>query len=333
VTGGITDHTPAHPRRRAPSAVYATWTRIAASVLWGPAYSALRVLLRLQGPKRISAMVRVKDEEEFLYPAIKSIVDLVDEVVVVDNLSSDGTAQIIDALKREYPGKLSCHVYPYEIRRRGRENWELASAPQGRSSPHLLSSYYNWCLRKCSMPYVLKWDGDMIATAELPAALQAWRQSSAAALAFHGVNVHPDRRHLIAARLSDAAEIIKPLTIPQVPKWVSTMSHTYPEWWLFPRLGARFTNDVWWCETLRSPYLRPSAIARRFGQRADEPCFLHLRFCKREPFTGYSDDFREMIQANLTAGPPLQPEWKGLLDKIVQEPPSPFRRQPPHDRQ
>jgi hypothetical protein len=249
---------------------------------------------------------------------------------MVDNLSSDGTPQIIDALKREYPDKLSCHVYPYEIRRRGRENWELASSPQGRSSPHLLSTYCNWCLRKCSMPYVLNWAGDQIATAELAPALQAWRQSSAVALAFQGVNVHPDRRHLIAAKLSDAAEIIKPLTIPRAPKWVHTMSYTYADWFLFPRVGTRFTNDVWFCETLQSPYLNlHCALTRRFGQRADEPCFLHLRFCKREPYTGYSDDFREMIQANLIVGPPLQPEWKELLDKTVQEPPSLLWRQLP----
>jgi glycosyltransferase involved in cell wall biosynthesis len=284
--------------------------------LWGPAYLALRVVLQFQGPKRISAMVRVKDEEEFLYPAIRSIVDHVDEVVVVDNLSSDRTPEIIAALKQEYPGKLACHVYPYRIRRRGRENWELASTPQGRNSPYLLSTYYNWCLQRCSMPYILKWDGDMIATAELLPTLQAWRQSSAAALAFLGVNVHPDRRHLIAAKLSDPAEIVKPLTIPRAPKWVPTMTYTYPEWWLFPSVGARFTNDVWWCETLQSPYLTFHwAVTRRFEQRTDEPCYLHLRFCKRQPFTGYSDDFREMIRANLAVGPPLQAGWKALLDQ------------------
>jgi len=166
------------------------------------------------------------------------------------------------------------------------------------------------------MPYILKWDGDMIATAELLPALQAWRQSSAAALAFLGVNVHPDRRHLVGARLSDPAEIVKPLTVPQAPKWVNTMSYTYPEWWLFPSVGAHFANDVWFCETLQSPYLNLHwAVTRRFGQRADEPCYLHLRFCKREPYTGYSDDFREMIRANLTVGPPLKATWKAVLDQ------------------
>jgi hypothetical protein len=280
--------------------------------LRGTTYAALRVLLQLQGRKRISAMVRVKNEEEFLYPAIKSVVDHVDEVVVVDNLSSDGTPEVIQALKQEYPDRLCCHEYPYEIRRRGREHWELASTRQGRHSPHLSSTYYNWCLQKCRMPYVLKWDGDMIATPGFLPALEDWRQSRAAVLAIVGANVHPDRRHLIAARSSDASEIVKPLTIPQAPKWVRTMSYTFPEWRLFPRLGARFTNRVWWTQTLQTPYLHP-AVKRRFMQRAGEPCFLHLRFCKREPFTGYSQDFREMIRTNLAVGPPLTAEWEQVM--------------------
>jgi len=316
VTDGVADDTPGRLCGQLLAAAYDAWSRAAGRGLWVPAYLTLRLVLQLQGPKRISAMVRVKDEEEFLYPAVKSIVDHVDEVVVVDNLSSDRTPRIIAALKQQYPDKLSCHAYPYEIRKRGREHWELASSSQGRRSPHLLSTYCNWCLQRCTMPYVLNWAGDHIATAELPLALQAWRRSSAAALAFRGANVHPDRRHLIAARLSDPAEIVRPLTIPQAPKWVRTMSYTYPDWFLFPRVGARFTNRVWWCETLQSPYLNLHwAITQRFGQRIDELCFLHLRFCKREPFTGYSDDFREMIRSNLTVGPPLQPEWKGLLDQ------------------
>jgi hypothetical protein len=316
VTGNVTGHEAMHLRGRSPSAVRVARSRALAELLSLPAYLALRFVLRLQGAKRVSAMVRVKDEEEFLYPAIKSIVDHVEEVVVVDNLSSDRTPQIIAALKQEYPDKLSCHMYPYNIRRQGRENWELAVSRRGRQSPHLSSTYYNWCLRKCSMPYILKWDGDMIATAELAPVLQAWRQCSAAALAFSGVNVHPDRRHLVGARLSDPAEIVKPLTVPQAPKWVNTMSYTYPEWWLFPSVGAHFANDVWFCETLRSPYLNLHwAVTRRFGQRADEPCYLHLRFCKREPYTGYSDDFREMIRANLTVGPPLKATWKAVLDQ------------------
>ena len=42
-------------------------------VLWETEYAILRASLAGRRAKHISAMTRVKDEEEFLYPAVKSI--------------------------------------------------------------------------------------------------------------------------------------------------------------------------------------------------------------------------------------------------------------------
>ncbi len=41
--------------------------------------------------KQISAMMRVKNEEEFLAASVLSIADFVDEIVIIDNLSTDNT--------------------------------------------------------------------------------------------------------------------------------------------------------------------------------------------------------------------------------------------------
>src|SRR5262245_30331261 len=95
------------------------------------------------GQKQVSAMVRVRNEEEFLYASVKSIVDCVDEIVIVDNLSTDRTPLIIGALRGEHPDKVVSYRYPYDIRRVGRENWEMTLRPNGRLSPHLLGNYYN----------------------------------------------------------------------------------------------------------------------------------------------------------------------------------------------
>ena len=111
----------------------------------------------LARPKRISAMVRVKNEEEFLAAAVRSIVDSVEEVVVVDNGSTDATPAVIASLRADYPRTIVSHRYPYEIARVGSETWELLAASAG-ASPHLSGTYYNWCLRRCTQPYVLKWD-------------------------------------------------------------------------------------------------------------------------------------------------------------------------------
>ena len=90
------------------------------------------------------------------------------------------------------------------------------------------------------------------------------------------------------------------------------MSYTSPEPRLFPRFRARHTNNVWWTETLSSPFLHPR-VKRWLATSIDEPCFLHFRFCRRDPFVGYSADFREMVARNLTVGPDLTPEWMHLM--------------------
>ena len=45
-------------------------------------YRLLMAHVRRYKYKQISAMVRVKNEEEFLYTSIKSIIDCVDEIVL-----------------------------------------------------------------------------------------------------------------------------------------------------------------------------------------------------------------------------------------------------------
>jgi glycosyltransferase involved in cell wall biosynthesis len=236
----------------------------------------------------------------------------VDEVVLVDNLSTDRTSAIIQSIQQEYPDKIVPYQYTYEICRRGREHWELASTAQGRRSPHLRSNYTNWCLAKCRQPYVLNWDGDMIATERFYEALQKWQQSSAVVMFLSGANVHWDRQHLIAARSSDATQLAEGLTVPVVPRWVTSMSYTAAEPRLFPRLWARYVPGNWWTYRLSSPFVHPY-LRGRLGQAVEEPGFLHLKFCKRQPYTDYSEDFLQLIAGNLTVGPVLRPDWKELL--------------------
>ncbi len=273
-----------------------------------------RSLMRLSpglSEKRISAMIRVRNEREFLYAAVQSIADVVDELVIVDNLSTDGTQLIVEALRKEYGEKLLHYVYPFDVRKVGRESAELASTWRGRRSPHLSATYYNWCLQRCTEPYVLKWDGDMIATERLYAALREWRGSSRAVALFRGANVHPDRQHLVAARTGDRRSLPGTPT-GGMPAWVTSLTNDYPEPRLFPSLLARYDGGRRWTQELRSPFL-----ARGFrGQaclRIEEPCYLHLKFCKRQPVANYSPDLAHAILANVAVGPPLTPEWSELL--------------------
>lgn len=225
--------------------------------------------LAYKDTKSISAMMRVKNEEEFLYEAVLSIIELVDEVVIIDNESTDATPLVIAGLLEQFSQKIRCFTYPYKIARYGEENIRLASTYAGRHSPSLLMNFYNWSVSKCRYKFILKWDGDTIATAAFAEALQAFKTSSKQALWISGINLHPDRTHLISGRPHEDIE-------PRV----------------FYRRLAHYDNSLTYCEALQSPYIG------RFIEYSDfcqAPAYIHLKFCKRDRYLNMSVDLqREM---------------------------------------
>jgi len=273
--------------------------------------AVLAALARRQ-PRRISAMIRARNEEEFLAPAVRSVAALVDELVLVDNRSEDSTPQIARELAAELPGKVVLRSYPHAVRRVGAESLRLAESPAGARSPELSANYYEWCRRQLRHPFALKWDGDMVALPELAAELAAWRSSRALVLTFRGANVHGDRRHQAASRCGDHAELAARLATPGLPRWAASLGQDFPEPRLFPRRFARYSARLGWTQTLDSPFYGkdvPAAISRR----VEAPLYLHLKFCKREPFAGYSPDLAELLRDNLIAGPPLAAAWAAEL--------------------
>lgn len=275
-------------------------------------YAVLLLAVRLAGRRRISAMVRVRNEEEFLLPAVESIIDSVDEVVLVDNASRDGSPTLIAGLQRQHGAKIAAFAYPYEIRRVGREHEELASRQHG-NSPHLSSNYYNWCLQRCRHPYVLKWDADMIATPAWSLALAEWRRTRRPILEIHGANVYPDYRHLAAARCTDRSALQAKLG-STVPAWVASMTYDFPEPRLFPRLGARYDDRLGWTQSLSSPFY-DARFGARLRYRPEAACYLHMKFCKRDPCSNYSPELAGVIGSNLCVGPPLPDEAVGVLQR------------------
>jgi hypothetical protein len=273
----------------------------------------LRRALRAE-PRRISAMLRVRDEEEFLRAAVDSIAPLVDEIVLVDNASTDGTPEIVRALAREHAGKLSAWSYPHPVARVGGEQAEAVRGARG-EGVRTLGEYYAWCLARCTQPFVLKWDGDMLALDALAAWLERWRASERPVLAFRGLNVHPDREHLAASRESDRAALERELASPGLPAWATSLTYDSLEPRLFPRLEARYTDAWGWVESLESPFL----AARRTWLVADEPLFLHVKLCKRDPWSGYTPDLARVIAGNLALGPPLAPAHAHTLHRWLTE--------------
>jgi len=110
-------------------------------------------------PDGVSAMLRVKNEEDKIYYCLKSILHVFDEIVLVDNHSEDRTPEILRDFKRseDTGDKLKIYFYPFNIARCGPEHFDTPE-----DSVSSLAYYYNWTLSKCSLKYVCKWDGDMI---------------------------------------------------------------------------------------------------------------------------------------------------------------------------
>lgn len=107
----------------------------------------------------MSALVRVKDEAQKIEHCLRSILPVFDEIVVVDNASTDDTVAIVRGIQAsaDIEGKIQLHFYPFELARFGPEHAEMPA-----DSLHSAVYFTNWALSHCTRRYVCKWDGDMV---------------------------------------------------------------------------------------------------------------------------------------------------------------------------
>lgn len=116
-------------------------------------------LLSVQSRKGTTALMRVKNEQSKIYFSLVSILDVFDEIVLVDNGSSDRTLEIVRSVKEEMDreDKIRIFSYPFRVARCGPEHFQTPD-----DSVHSLAYYYNWSLSKSAFRHVCKWDGDMV---------------------------------------------------------------------------------------------------------------------------------------------------------------------------
>lgn len=109
-------------------------------------------------PKGVSAMLRIKNEETTIVSCLETIIFAFDEIVVIDNASTDKTVELVNKFTGESPlgYKIKLHHYQFSVARCGVDH---QSTPE--NSVHNLAYYYNWCVSKCSFNSICKWDADM----------------------------------------------------------------------------------------------------------------------------------------------------------------------------
>lgn len=110
-----------------------------------------------------TAVLRVKDEAASLPFVLPPLLRACDQVLVVDNGSSDGTPEVAARVAAEagHTDTLTQASYPFAVARAGADHLAVHER-----SVHSLSYFYNWCFAQVATTYSWKWDGDMVLTTE-----------------------------------------------------------------------------------------------------------------------------------------------------------------------
>lgn len=106
----------------------------------------------------ISACIRVRNESQFMRAAVRSVIDLVDEVALIVQPSDDETPDIANELARQYD---KVHVFHYGLAPDWIDTPEFYSKDPDK--PGHLVHMSNWALSNCSRKWILKIEGDVIA--------------------------------------------------------------------------------------------------------------------------------------------------------------------------
>ena len=224
----------------------------------------------------VSAMVRVLNEETKIAHSLRSILPIVDEILLVDNGSEDSTLEVVNRVKANHDpeGKIRVLSYPHRISRYGPEHGATAG-----NSVHSFVYYNNWVISQARFKYMLKWDGDMVLVREIRdefgAFLSSIQRGRWTAWTIKGQTVY---RGLDGAFFLSKGEVNQEVEV-------------------FPTsYRCRFRKREAWEGLKRPPWLRKSHF---------EPvCFYEVKFCSENEFVHWSTtDF---------PGPRKAREWENF---------------------
>lgn len=115
--------------------------------------------MKLNG-KSVSAIYRIKNGAEYMEASILSVVPLVSEIIIVDNMSTDNTLDIAYKLKEELNALVEIKVFNYnkKLEIAGDGYLERINGNKGGS----LSEYYRYCFSLGTSDYLMKCDAHYI---------------------------------------------------------------------------------------------------------------------------------------------------------------------------
>lgn len=121
----------------------------------------------------LSGLMRIKNEASFIEGCIDSCIDALDELIIVYNDCTDGTPEIVEKKRMQYPDKIKAYAYNYGVLSHNltREEFEyVKNLPD--DSPRLHCNQCNFALSKSNYKYAVKIDADQLYFAD---ELKKWR--------------------------------------------------------------------------------------------------------------------------------------------------------------
>lgn len=135
----------------------------------------------------LSGIMRLKNEAIFISDCIDSVIDALDELIIVYNDCTDETPVIVEQKRKQYPTKI--RVYPYEHHlysyNLSRSEYDYAmSLPE--DSPFLFCNQCNYAFSKVRYKYAMLVDVDQLYFVDC---VKQWRDICVKEVKFNGVRL------------------------------------------------------------------------------------------------------------------------------------------------
>jgi hypothetical protein len=188
----------------------------------------------------LSALVRVKDEEDWVKLSLDSI-QWADEIVITVNDCSDSTPEIVERFRRTHSDKVIVRDYPFQIHEMGPGHSDCPD-----DSVHASSYFYNFTQALSTRTHCIKWDGDIVAQDWFGARVRELMQQGHERIKIFGIDLASDLHHIGSHR-------------------VCPSNGTYRV-----RPGTKYVQGAL-TQSLRGVPLPTAEI---------HDCFLHMKWCK-----------------------------------------------------
>jgi glycosyltransferase involved in cell wall biosynthesis len=247
-------------------------------------------------PQGISVFMRVKNEHDWIAAAVASIQTIADEIVVVDNGSTDGTFEILQDISHREKGRLKLWRKP-----------ELNHADLS-----------NFALEQTTFHWVFRFDGDMIAHTSGPHDIEKLRSRILA--------LNPHRHYLIYLRhinLSGDLYHQDPKEMVHIEEYIHTFSQAarfvHPGRFEAVKFPVYYKPLFWYEPYIFHVNIKP---ARRMLLRYFWEEWMELKDYLRYP------TLESYVEANIEKefGPSLMEEAQGLCASSMLQNHIPFDR-------